>query len=523
MSPRLISAMLLVATALSAPAMAATTCQSLAALKLPDTTITLATEVAAGAYTSSEGGARGRGASAYAALPAFCRVTGVIRPSADSNIGFEVWLPLQGWNGRFQGVGNGGFAGSIDFGALGAALARGYAVSATDTGHAAGMTDAAWALGHPEKITDFGYRAIHETAVKARALVSALYGASPRRAYFSSCSNGGRQALMEAQRFPADYDGIVAGAPANYWTHLLTAAIWDLQVETDAAMRVTPAKLPAIEAAMLAACDTQDGVEDGVIENPASCRFDPAALLCKSAETDACLTAAQVDGLQKLLAGPRSSAGKTVFPGHVPGGLPGGGGWSTWVTGPASGAPSVGAQFGSGFFTNMVLGRPVDARAFSFDRDTKAADDRLGATLNAIDPDLKRFAQRGGKLIVYHGWSDPAISALNSIDYFNSVVAKMGAKDAGAVMRMFMVPGLQHCAGGPGPNVFDMPAAVEAWVERGTAPSQIIATKYKTGTNPASGVLRTRPLCAYPQVARWTGTGSTDDAANFTCGAGKQP
>jgi feruloyl esterase len=378
-------------------------------------------------------------------------------------------------------------------------------------------------------VTDFGYRAIHETAVAARALVSALYGGRPERAYFSSCSNGGRQALMEAQRYPADYDGIIAGAPANYWTHLLTAAVWDQQIETDAAMRVPPAKLPAIEAATLAACDKQDGVEDGVIDNPPSCRFDPGVLLCKGAETDACLTPAQVDGLKRLYAGPQSSAGKTVFPGHLPGGITGGGGWSTWITGPPTGGPSVGAQFGSGFFTNMVLGRPVDARTFSVDRDMKTADDRLAATLNATDPDLKRFAQRGGKLILYHGWSDPAISAVNSIDYYNSVLAKMGARDSGAVMRVFMVPGLQHCSGGPGPNVFgqngastgdrehDIAAALEAWVEHGTAPNQIIATKYRTGTNPASGALRTRPLCPYPQVATWKGTGSTDDAANFRC------
>lgn len=523
-------AFLALATSSSTPtgASAPATCESLSALALTTTTIFSAQTVPAGSFAPPAG-------APIPNLPAFCRVSGSISPSSDSDIRFEVWMPASGWNHKLQGVGNGGFAGSIDFGALGSAISRGYAVAATDTGHTAGAIEAAWALGHPEKVTDFGYRAIHETAVKARALTAAFYGDGPKRAYFSSCSNGGRQALMEAQRYPADYDGIIAGAPANYWTHLLTAAIWDLQVQTDPEMRVPATKLPAIEAAMLAACDKQDGVADGVIDNPPACRFEPAVLLCKSAETDACLTPAQVDGLKKLLSGPQSSAGRTVFPGHLPGGLTGGGGgWGAWVTGGATGAPSIGAQFGNGFFANMVLGRPVDARAFSVDRDMQAADVKLAATLNATDPDLKPFAQRGGKLIVYHGWSDPAISAMNTIDYYDSVVAKMGAKNAAAVMRVFMVPGLQHCAGGPGPNVFgqntastgdrqhDIAAALEAWVEQGTAPAEIIATKYKTGTNPASGVLRTRPLCPYPQVARWTGTGSTDDAANFTCAAARR-
>jgi feruloyl esterase len=517
--------LLALAAPLSSRAMPAATCESLAALALPHTTIAVAQSVPAGPFAPPAGGSIG-------AVPAFCRVAGSIKPSGDSDIRFEVWLPATGWNRKLQGIGNGGFAGAIEFGAMGAALSRGYAAAATDTGHAAGALDAVWALGHPEKVTDFGYRAVHETAVTARAIIAAFYGDNPRRAYFSSCSNGGRQALMEAQRYPADYDGIIAGAPANFWTHLLTEAIWDFTTETDPATRVSAAKLPAIEAAMLAACDAGDGVADGVIENPAACRFDPAVLRCKDAETDACLTAPQVTGLTKLLSGPQSSAGTTVFPGHQPGGAIGGGGWSTWVTGGSSAAPSIGARFGLGFFTNMVFERADwDAHTFVVDRDMKAADDKLAATLNSTDPDLSRFAQRGGKLILYHGWSDPAISAVNSIDYFHSVLAKMGAQSAAGFMRLFMVPGMQHCSGGPGPDVFgqggaaeagpdrDIAAALESWVEQGTAPNRIVATKYKTGANPASGVLRTRPLCPYPQVARWTGTGSTDDAANFTCAA----
>ena len=504
------------------PAVAAS-CESLAGLQLPNTSINLAQAVPAGTFTP-------QGGQPIPNLPAFCRVSGVIKPSPDSDIQFEVWLPASGWNGKLLGAGNGGFAGSISLRELGAAVTRGYAAAATDTGHKGGATDATWALDHPQKVIDFGYRAIHETADKAKAIIAALYGGGPKRSYFSSCSNGGRQALMEAQRYPADYDGIIAGAPANYWTHLLTEAIWDVQALTqDPASYIPPSKLPAIQNATLAACDSLDGVKDGVIDNPAQCHFDPSVLLCKGPDSDACLTAPQVAALQKLYSGPLNFKGKPVYLGHAPGGETGGGGWSTWVTGLAPGK-SLGFAFGTNFFTNMVFEKSTwDYHTFDVDREIKAADDKLARVLNATDPDLKRFESRGGKLILYHGWSDAAIPPVNAIDYYQSVVTKMGAKDAGQFVRLFMVPGMQHCGGGPGPNSFgslvpqgdpqhDMAAALEHWVEDGVAPSQIVATRYK-GANPASGVERTRPLCPYPQVAHWKGTGSTDDAANFVCQA----
>lgn len=498
-------------------------CEGLARLALPHASITKAESVTTGSFTPP-------GGRPIANLPAFCRVVGVIRPSSDSDIRFEVWMPASGWNGKLQGVGNGGFAGSIEFAGMSAAMARGYATASTDTGHNGGSTDAGWALGHPEKATDFGYRAIHETAGKAKTLIAAYYGGAPRRSYFNACSNGGRQALMEAQRFPADYDGIVAGAPANFWTHLLAAASWDLQATLEEPGSYIPAgKLPAITAAALAACDSLDGIKDGVIDDPSQCRFDPAVLLCKGPESGSCLTAPQVAALKKIYGGPRDSKGAQLFPGYSPGGEAETGGWATWITGAAP-EQSLLFAFGTQFFKNMVYGDPAwDFRTFQVDRDAKAADDRMARALNATDPDLRRFQERGGKLILYHGWSDAAIPATNTIDYYRSVLSRMGARQSGAFLRLFMVPGMQHCGGGSGPNVFgqagapqgdpqrDIAAALERWVESGVAPERIVATKYKSGTNPSSGALRTRPLCSYPQVARWNGTGSTDDAANFSC------
>jgi feruloyl esterase len=501
----------------------AATCEGLAKLVLESTDLTIASSVPAGAFTPPDG-------HAIPDLPAFCRVAGVIKPTSDSHIQFEVWMPASGWNGKFQGIGNGGFAGAISFSGMGAAVARGYATASTDTGHQGGGTEAGWALGHPEKVIDFGYRAIHETAQKAKAIIRAFYGEGPRRSYFSSCSNGGRQALIEAQRFPADYDGIIAGAPANYWTHLLAGAGWDVKATlAESASYIPAVKLKAIEAAALAACDAVDGVKDGVIEDPTRCHFDPSTLLCQGPESDDCLTAPQVTALKKIYGGPRNSRNRPVFPGYSAGGEAEPGGWTAWITGPDRERALMFA-FATQFFMNMVYENPAwDYRTFEVDRDTKAADGKLASVLNATDPNLKGFKERGGKLILYHGWSDAAIPALNAIDYYQSVIEKMGAKETATFLRLYMVPGMQHCGGGSGPNVFgqfsvakgdaqhDIATDLERWVEGAAAPEQVIATKYKTGSNSDSEVLRTRPLCPFPLVAHWKGTGSTDDAANFVC------
>jgi len=507
---------------LASPARAAQTCESLTKLNLSNTAVTGAESVAVGAYTPPTG-------KALPNMPAFCRVAGTIKPSSDSNIYFEIWMPASNWNGKFQGVGNGGFAGAIGYDQLMNAVAHNYATAATDTGHHAGATDATWALDHPEKIADFGYRAIHETAVKAKAILHAFYGEDPKRSYFSSCSNGGRQALMEAQRYPEDYDGIIAGAPANYWTHLLANAAWDnLALLGDKDSFIPPKKLHAIQTAALAACDALDGVKDGVVEDPSRCHFDPGVLECKAAESDECLTAPQVAALKKLYAGGRNSKGQ-IFPGYSPGGEAEFGGWAVWITGPSQ-ERSLMYAFSTQFYKNMVFDNAAwDYHTFNAENDTKAAEDKQNRNLNATDDNLSRFRERGGKLILYHGWSDAAIAPQNTIDYYRSVAAKMGEQQAGSFVRLFMVPGMQHCGGGSGPNSFgqltvasgdadhDLDAAMERWVEKGIAPERIVAAKRKSDFDPASAIVRTRPLCAYPLVAHYQGSGSTDDAANFTC------
>jgi feruloyl esterase len=470
--------------------------------------------------------------ASYKDVPAFCRVVAEVSPTADSAIKLEVWMPASGWNGKYQGQGNGGFAGMIGYPALGAAIKRGYAAAGTDTGHAGG--DAAWALGHPEKVIDFGYRGIHEMTLTAKAIIEAFYADHPQHSYFASCSDGGREALMEAQRFPQDYDGILAGAPANYWTHLLLGTMWVDQATTlDQASYIPAGKLPAIAAAVLAACDAQDGVADGILNDPRQCHFDPATLLCKEADSNGCLTAPQVTALKKIYAGPHDSAGHQLFPGYLPGAEEGPGGWTLWITGSAPGR-SLLFFFGTQYFTNMVYEQAGwDYKTFNVDQAAKLADSKTARALNATDPNLEPFRARGGKLIMYHGWGDAAIPAPNTIDYYDSVVATMGRGNTDSFLRLFMAPGMQHCGGGPGPNSFGQGAnsppydpehniytALEQWVEKSVAPSRITATKYVDDSNPAQGVKMTRPLCPYPQVAKYKGTGDTNDAANFVCAPG---
>jgi feruloyl esterase len=511
-----------VSTAARAPA----PCESLKSTPLPNTTITSAGIVDAGAFSAAS--ARGFD---YKTLPAFCRVQGVIAPSADSHIEFEVWMPSAGWNGRYQGVGNGGFAGEISYPQLAAALTAGYATASTDTGHKASGIDAQWALGHPEKIVDYGHRAIHETADKAKTLIGAFYGDPAKRSYFSGCSNGGRQALMEAQRYPDDYDGIIAGAPAANFTRTAALFASNLVAMADRASYVPASKYAAIEAAVVAACDARDGAKDGVVTEPTTCAFDPTALLCREAETDTCLTSAQVATMKKFYGGLHTDNKQNDFPGFVPGAESGPGGWGLWLSG-AKPDSSLEYAFGTQFFKNMVHKDPAwDYHTFNVERDLKAADDAVGPILNAINPDLSAFRKRGGKLIVYHGWGDAALPPAATIEYYNQVVAKLGQTETDSFVRTYMMPGLQHCFGGPGadsvgalPGMLppqpdparNMSAALVQWVEQGVAPSAIVATKYK-GQTAADGVAFTRPLCPYPRVARYKGTGSADDAANFVC------
>jgi TonB family protein len=504
------------------PAMAAT-CESLAGLKLPDTTITLAQPVAAGAFIPP-------GASVPPAsvknLPAFCRVAATLKPAKDSEIKMEVWLPLTGWNGKYRGLGNGGFAGSISYPGLAVAVSAGYASASTDTGHSGSPVDARWALGHTDKIVDFGWRAIHEMTLKAKSIIQAFYGDDPKKSYFVGCSNGGRQGLMEAQRFPEDYDGIIAGAPANYWTKVFATFLWDVQaMQAEPGSYIGANKIPAIARAVAAACDAYDGVKDGVLNDPRACHFHQV-LLCKEGDSDSCLTPPQEAALKKIYDGPVDDKGKQIFPGFLPGGEEGEGGWVTWLDrGPGKDLQSV---FAHGFYTNMISSRePVDLKSISVETAVKLADDQQGQTFNAVDPNLKPFATRGGKLIMYHGWSDAALPPQGSINYYNSVEGTMGPGKPALFMRLFMVPGMQHCGGGPGANSFgqfapgvdadhDLNQALERWVEKGIAPDKLIATKF-IDDKPEKGVAMTRPLCAYPAAATYTGAGDTNDAANFEC------
>ncbi len=491
---------------------AATTCESLSELKLANTTITMAQTVAAGAFSTT-----GVAVPLYKELPVFCRVAGVIRPTADSEIKFEVWMPVSGWNRKFHGVGNGGFAGSINYRDMAAALARGFATASTDTGHSGG--DASWALGHPEKLVDYGHRGIHEMTEKAKLVIGSFFGEGPKRSYFASCSNGGRQALMEAQRYPADYDGIIAGAPANAFTRALVGFAWNVQaILIDPASRIPASKLKAIEAAALAACDDRDGLKDGLIDDPTRCRFDASILLCKGAESDVCLTQKQVVALNNIYQGPRNARGQQITNGFVPGGESGTGGWGSWITGSD---PNQVAQyfFSTQAFRNMLYDDAAwDHQTFDLEKSLALSEAKLAPIVSAVDPNLKAFAERGGKLMIWHGWSDAALPPQNTIDYFKSVQAKLGDRRSQSFLRLYMAPGMQHCGGGPGPNSFtsEMSVAIERWVEEGVAPEQIIATK-RESADPKSTVIRTRPLCPYPRVARYKGSGSTDEAANFSC------
>jgi hypothetical protein len=515
----------------AAHANAQASCESLVGLKLANATITSATSVPAG--PPQLGGRNGGPSPQTPNLPAYCKVDGVARPSADSHIQFEVWLPLGRWNGKFEQVGNGGLAGALQIPAMMSPLLRGYATATTDDGHQAPNTDATWALGHPEKVTDFAERAVHETSVQSKAIIHAMYGKDPTRSYFVGCSEGGREAMIEAQRYPDDFVGIIAGAPANYWTHLLDTAAWIEQaVHSDPASAIPPAKLPVIQKAAIAACDKLDGVVDGLIANPAVCKFDPATTQCKAGgdEPD-CLTAAQVAAVKKLYDGPKNPrTGAQIYPGFAPGTEAVPANWQVWVTGGAGGSnrPALAWQFANSYFSDILFSNPEwDFRTFDFDKDVALNDQKMAGLINATDPDLGKFRARGGKLIQYHGWGDAAISPFNSVNYFKTVQAKMGPGSS-AFYRLFMVPGMSHCAGGLGANDFgnaqslgagdadhDILTALEAWVEKGSAPEKIIATGFVDGDRFKAPM--TRPLCPYPQEAHYKGKGDTNDAGSFVC------
>src|SRR5688572_18757697 len=498
---RMTCAISVLAWLLAAPAFAAP-CDSLATEALKDGKITAAQIVPAGQF-SQPGDRPAGGANPFKDLPAFCRVAATLTPSSDSDIKVEVWLPANGWNGKFQAVGNGGWAGTISYAAMADAVRAGYASASTDTGHVGGR--GTFALDHPEKLIDFAWRSEHEMTVKAKAVIQAFYGSAPRRSYWNGCSTGGRQGLKEAQMFPDDYDGIIAGAPANR----TAISLWIAHaVLKDPASYIPPAKYPVIHQAAVAACDAGDGLKDGLIGDPTKCSFDPRVLLCKGEDASSCLTAPQVDAAKKIYSpaiNPRT--GQELFASLVPGTELG---WGVQARGPEPSA-NIYDQYRYVVFKDPNW----DWKTFDFDRDVVRGDLPENLVMNATDPNMKAFFAHGGKLLLYHGWSDPNVPAVNTIQYYNSVVENLGgASRASNSVRLFMAPGMGHCGGGEGPNAFDKMAALEQWVERGTAPDALLATHSTNGK-----VDRSRPLCPYPQVAKYKGSGSIDEASSFVCAA----
>jgi feruloyl esterase len=478
--------------AIVVPAWAAP-CESLTSLTLSNTKIDLAQPVNAGQFTPPGG------RTTLVNLPAFCRVTATLRPSIGSDIKIEVWLPSN-WNNALQSVGNGAWAGTISYPAMATALAAGYATASTDTGHTGNNPD--FITEHPEKLIDFAYRSVHEMTVAAKVIVTAYYGKAAAHSYWNGCSTGGRQALAEAQRFPGDYDGIIAGAPANYVTHLQGQQVWMNQiVHQDEAAYIPADKYRVLHDAVLKVCDAIDGVKDGVLEDPTRCRFDPKELACSGADTSACLAPPQVEAVRKIYSGPiGTKTGKPLFPGLERGSELG---WAT-LSGPK---PMSLAEETYKFI--VFQDKSWNYMSFDAERDMATADKNASALMNSTDPNLKPFFGHGAKLLMYHGWADPGIAPWNSVNYYKSVVERVGSGDS---IRLFMVPGMGHCRGGDGTDTFDAMAALSTWVEKGKAPERIEASHQTRGA-----VDRTRPLCPYPQVAVYSGSGSTDQSANFAC------
>lgn len=484
-------------------------CTSLFNLKLVDTTISYAAAVSP-PFTPPGGGA--------AITTPFCRVVGVSNPTSDSTINFEVWLPAAAaWNSKFYSSTGGGSTGAIQYGAMATPLAAGYAVMSQDRGHISradlgvpSSTDGSWAAGHPEKIVDWAHRAQHVTTVASKGIVEAFYSGTARHSYFVGCSAGGHIGAMEAQRYPGDYDGIIAGAPAWNWSNLMAGRLWASEPQLKTPADALPsAKLTVLNNAAVAACDAIDGVTDGLIDDPRKCTYDPAPLQCPGADAPTCLTSGQVNTARQIYAGPKRANGQQVWFGYPRGSE------RLWTvnTGSAPGGSSF------DFFRYWVYeNQNYDSRTFNFDSDVDFANNKsvagqpMASVVNAT-PDIKAFGARGGKLLIWHGWADEQVHTMGSVDYYNQVVAANTKPETDKFFRLFLMPGVAHCGGGAGPDTIDTLSVLERWVEQGTAPAQIIASKVTAGVT-----TRTRPLCPYPQVAKYNGTGSIDVAASFTCG-----
>ena len=528
---------MILALMLLGAAAAPTPCDALSSLKLDNTTITSAQLVPEGpapARGGGGGGGRGRGAAAggdaqgpargrgageapqgvqggrQAAagpraggpppaaqmIPEHCRVQLVLKPSSDSLINMEIWLPpAEKWNGKFMGVGNGGFAGSIQGLAtdMPQALRLGYATAGTDTGHQ--EPGGAWAIGHPEKMIDFGYRATHEMTVKSKQIVKAFYDRAPQYSYFKGCSTGGRMAVMEAQRYPDDYDGIIAGALANRHIHMWTAGVErSISVTRNPERALTAEHAALVNNLVTSTCDT---LKEGFLTNPRSCKVDFSVLRCQAGRTTNCLTDAQMKTMEVFYGGVKNSRGELIFSGQALGNP---------IT-PQQ--PLTNGPGGTFDLVRIAYNDPnVDWKTFDLDRDMKFLDEKIGY-VDAVNPDLSKFKSSGAKLLLFHGWSDTGITPETTIWYYDLVLNKMG-RNQSDWMRLFMVPGMGHCGGGPGVNSFDQIGTLERWVEKGVAPDTIMGVG-------ANGLAR--PICAYPQAAEYKGTGDLKDATNWSCKA----
>jgi feruloyl esterase len=483
----------------------ATPCEGLRASSIPGAIIATAAMVPAGPFVppddgrgappAGRGGAPGGRGQSPPSLPAHCRVTMVLKPTSDSNINVELWMPAENWNGKLLIVGNGGFAGSIQgYRDMQDALRLGYATAGTDTGHSA--TDGPngmFALGHQEKIVDFAYRAVHETTTTSKEVISAFYDSAVRYSYFKGCSTGGRQAVMAAQRYPFDFDGIIAGALANRHIHMHTAGFArSVNQARNPDRAISPAKARMVTAAVMQKCDT---LKEGFLNNPRQCSFDFATLLCKGADDDTCLTKPQLQAVHEYYGGLKNGKGELIFSGQTLGNpLP-----------ELRSAPP--AQVIDTVRIWAFQNPGYDWRTFDLDRDMPIIDQKIGF-VDAIDADLTAFKAHGGKLLLYAGWADTTITPENTVLYYESVLNKVG-KNQDDWMRLFMVPGMAHCGGGPGPNTFDAIGTIEYWRERGVAPAQLTAAN-------AQDVM-TRPVCPYPRYASYKGTGNMKDAANWVC------
>jgi hypothetical protein len=475
------------------------TCESLATLTLPNTTI--------------------ESAMVDAANPAICRVVAITtHPPAGDKVRIWIAIPTANWDGRFLGSGGGGFVGGMAA-AVNPPAALGFASGATDTGHDGGSgsfaLDASGRLNW-QAIRDFAHVGIHEMTMTGKTLTQAMYGVAPRYSYFNGCSTGGRQGLMEAQRYPQDYDGIAAAAPAINWTNIMMQSLWGSMLMNTASNPVAPCKLAAATAAAVMACDALDGVKDGVIEDPNRCTYDPKALVGTSAGDCGTLSEADAEIIRKLWEGPRREDGGSLWHGQSRGA-------DLTALAASRGTPlkPQAFPFAVDWLRYFITQNPqfdwttITPAAYQLLWDQSA--EQYGIVIGTANPDLSGFRDRGGKAIIWHGWADQLITADGTIDYYKRLQRRMGgAKKTSDFARVFLAPGVSHCAGGPGPQPAGVLDALLTWVEDGKAPEILSATRRDT----TGAVTRSRPLCQYPLVARFKGVGSSDDASNFVCSAG---